>query len=276
MPHPRDVARDLLRRYGVSAKKRLGQHFLVDPNVLDRILTAADLRSTDTVIEVGPGLGLLTQALATRAGRVIAVELDQRMIAILGETLAGRGNVEIVPADILQVDPAELAGGRYLVVANLPYYITSPVLRHFLEASRRPERLVVMVQKEVADRLVAQPGHLSLLGISVQVYGTPRLVAVVPPTAFLPPPEVASAVVRIDVYREPLVAATERDWFFKVVGAGFSQPRKQLHNALAQALWFEPGGATAALEAAGIDPMRRAQTLSIAEWQRLAGAIRPR
>lgn len=276
MPHPREVARQLLRRYGIRAKKGLGQHFLVDPNVLDRILEAAEVTPRDTVIEVGPGLGLLTQALAAHAGRVIAVELDRRMVAVLGETLAGRSNVEIVPADILQVDPAQLAGGPYLVVANLPYYITSPILRHFLEAARPPTRLVIMVQKEVADRIVAKPGALSLLAVSVQVYGTPRIVAVVPPSAFLPAPDVASAVLRIDVHAEPLIAPQEREWFFKVVSAGFSQPRKQLHNALAQALWFPPGGAAAALEAAGIDPTRRAQTLSIAEWQRLARAIPPR
>lgn len=276
MPHPRDVARQLLKRYQVSTKKRLGQHFLVDPNVLDRILDAAELSPTDTVIEVGPGLGLLTLALAARAGRVIAIEVDRQLIPVLGETLAGRTNVELVPADILTVDPAQLAGGPYLVVANLPYYITSPVLRHFLEAARQPERLVVMVQKEVADRIVAKPGALSLLAVSVQVYGTPRIVTVAPPSAFLPPPEVASAVLRIDVHPAPLVPAGEREWFFKVVNAGFSHPRKQLHNALSQALWFEPGGATAALETARIDPMRRAQTLSIEEWRRLAHAIPPR
>jgi 16S rRNA (adenine1518-N6/adenine1519-N6)-dimethyltransferase len=276
MPHPRDVARQLLRRYRLTAKKHLGQHFLVDPNVLDRILDAADLSSADTVLEVGPGLGLLTQALARRCGRVVAIEVDRRLIAVLGETLAGLTNVEIVPADVLTVDPAALADGPYLVVANLPYYITSPVLRHFLEAARQPDRLVVMVQKEVADRIVAKPGALSVLAISVQVYGTPRIVTVVPPSAFLPPPEVASAVLRIDVHPTPLVAPDEREWFFKVVNAGFSHPRKQLHNALAQALWFEPGGAMAALEAAGIDPMRRAQTLSIDEWRRLARAIPPR
>lgn len=273
MPHPRDVARQLLRRYGITAKKSLGQNFLVDPNILDRIVDAAEIESTDTVLEVGPGLGLLTQALTRRAHRVVAVELDKRMIALLGETLAGIDNVEIVPADILEVDPAALAGGPYLVVANLPYYITSPILRHFLEASRQPERLVVMVQKEVADRIVARPGKMSLLGVSVQVYGKPRIVTVVPPSSFLPAPEVSSAVLRIDVRPEPLVEPGERAWFFKVVSAGFSQPRKQLHNALAQGLWFEPGGATAALEAAGIDPMRRAQTLTIEEWLRLARAI---
>ncbi|MFN8534698.1 MAG: 16S rRNA (adenine(1518)-N(6)/adenine(1519)-N(6))-dimethyltransferase RsmA [Dehalococcoidia bacterium] len=276
MPHPRDVARQLLSRHGLTAKKSLGQNFLVDPNVLDRILDGAEVEPEDTVIEVGPGLGILTRALAERTRRVIAIELDHRMIAILGETLAGLSNVEIVPADILTVDPAELAGGRYLVVANLPYYITSAALRHFLEARRPPERMVVMIQKEVADRIVAKPGKLSLLAVSIQVYGKPRIVTIVPPTSFLPTPDVSSAVIRVDVRPEPLIEPEEREHFFKVVSAGFSQPRKQLHNALSRGLWFEPGGATVSLEAAGIDPARRAQTLSIEEWLRLSRVIFPR
>jgi 16S rRNA (adenine1518-N6/adenine1519-N6)-dimethyltransferase len=275
MPHPRDLARHLLARYHIRVSKRLGQHFLVDPNVLDQILASAALTPADTVIEVGPGLGFLTRALARQAGRVIAVEIDRRMVALLGETLAGVKTVQVVPADILTVDPTALAGGRYLVVANLPYAITSAVLRHFLEAPQPPERMVVMVQKEVAQRITSRPGNMSLLAVSVQVYGVPRLVATVPPSAFLPAPEVASAIVRIDLHPQPLVPQPEREAFFRVVSAGFSHPRKQLHNALAQSLWFAPGGATRALEAAGIDPMRRAQTLSIEEWLRLSRTIFP-
>lgn len=276
MPSSLTWARQILARHGLSAKKSLGQNFLIDETVLDRITEAAALGPDDTVIEVGPGIGVLTNELAQAAGRVIAVELDRRLLPVLGETLAGHKNAEIVNADILHVDPAELAGGRYVLVANLPYYITSAVLRHFLEASRQPDRLVIMVQKEVAQRIAAKPGKLSVLAISVQIYGEPRIVTTVEPTAFFPPPDVASAVVRVNVRPEPLVAPEDREHFFKVVSAGFSQPRKQLHNALSRGMWFPPGGAAEALERAGIDSERRAQMLTIDEWKRLAAEIPPR
>lgn len=262
--------RALLREYEIRPSKGLGQHFMVDQRALERIVEAAELGAEDTVLEIGPGLGTLTQALAERAGRVIAVELDERMVEILSQTLGDRPNVEIVRGDILELDPAELVGGgRYKVVANLPYYITSAVLRHLLEARVKPRLVVVTVQKEVAERLVARPGQMSLLSVSVQFYGHPRLVARIPARAFYPAPKVNSAVVRIDVYERPPVEVEDVDRFFEIVRAGFAQRRKQLRNSLAQGLGMPPQAVAEALNRCGIDPTRRAQTLSVEEWGRI-------
>ncbi|MBI3978549.1 MAG: ribosomal RNA small subunit methyltransferase A [Chloroflexi bacterium] len=269
-------ARALLAAYGLRARKRLGQNFLIAPAIHNAVVEAADLTGTDVVVEVGPGLGFLTRALAPRAGCVIAVELDEVLADLLREQLAGQPHVHILAADILQVPPAEIlagaglpAGTPYKVVANLPYYITSPVLRHFFEAARKPRLLAVMVQREVAQRIVARPPKMSLLAVAVQVYGSPRIVRTVPPGAFFPRPAVASAILRIDVADRPRVDADDLNRFFALVAAGFSQPRKQIHNPLTQRLALPPGAAVEVLRAAGIDPARRAQTLSLAEWERL-------
>ncbi|HID86753.1 MAG TPA: 16S rRNA (adenine(1518)-N(6)/adenine(1519)-N(6))-dimethyltransferase RsmA [Anaerolineae bacterium] len=262
--------RALLREYDIRPSKGLGQHFMVDRRALERIVEAAELEPEDTVLEIGPGLGTLTQALAERAGRVVAVELDERMVEILSRTLGDRPSVEIVRGDILELDPAELVGGvRYKVVANLPYYITSAVLRHLLEARVKPQLVVVTVQKEVAERLVARPGQMSLLSVSVQFYGRPRLVARIPAGAFYPAPKVTSAVVRIDLHERPPVEVEDVDRFFGIVRAGFAQRRKQLRNALAQGLGMRPEAVAEALNRCGIDPTRRAQTLSVEEWGRI-------
>jgi 16S rRNA (adenine1518-N6/adenine1519-N6)-dimethyltransferase len=198
---------------------------------------------------------------------VIAVELDGRMVEILSQTLGDRSNVEIVQGDILKLDPAELVeGARYTVVANLPYYITSALLRHLLEATVKPHRIVVTVQREVAERLVARPGQMSLLSVSVQFYGHPRLVARIPARAFYPAPKVNSAVVRIDLYERPPVEVEDVDRFFEIVRAGFAQRRKQLRNSLARGLGMEPNVVAEALSRCAIDPTRRAQTLSVEEW----------
>lgn len=257
----------------IGPKKSLGQHFLVDESVLDKIVAAAELDPSDTVVEIGPGLGVLTEALAERAGRVIAVELDEKMIDVLRDHLAAYQNLEIVQGDILEIDPGDLADGRYKVVANLPYYITSAVIRHLLEAEHRPTALVLTMQLEVAQRILAEPGDMSILAVSVQFYGRPMLVTRVPAGAFWPHPEIDSAVLHIDVYEEPPVAVDDIDWFFTVVRAGFQQRRKQLKNALAGGLHPTKKQIIAALERAGIDPRRRAQTLSIEEWARVAQAL---
>jgi 16S rRNA (adenine1518-N6/adenine1519-N6)-dimethyltransferase len=258
-------------------QKGFGQNFLKDERYLQRIVQAADLTLTDLVVEVGPGLGALTRELASRVGRVIAVEIDRGMAEALKSVLASYPNVSVVNADILKLDPTQLVGGSpYKVVANLPYYITSPVLRHFLEETRvKPMVMVVMVQREVAERIVARPGDMSLLAVSVQFYGSPRVVTVVPAQAFYPPPRVDSAVVRIDVYERPAVDVDPAK-FFRVVQAGFSQPRKQLHNAIAERLWLPKGSAPGLLEEAGIDPQRRAQTLGIGEWGSLCRTLTAR
>ena len=261
--------RGLLRRFDLRARKRLGQHFLVDDEVLAVITSAAGLVPGDVVIEVGPGLGFLTRELARNAGRVIAVELDSRLAAMLRETLAAFDNVSIVNGDILDIDPASLASGGYRVVANLPYYITSPVLRHFLEASVRPESMLVMVQKEVAEAIAAEPGQRSVLSISVQYYGKPEIVSYVPARSFYPAPEVDSALLRIGVYPQPAVAVGDEKGFFGLVRAGFTASRKQLVNSLAQGLGLPKAEVWSLLEGAGIAPQRRAETLTLEEWANL-------
>jgi 16S rRNA (adenine1518-N6/adenine1519-N6)-dimethyltransferase len=259
----------LLRRLRLPPLKQLGQNFLVDEDVLQRTIRAADLTASDYVLEVGPGLGILTAELAKRAAHVLAVEIDKGMTAALKHLLQEAPNVRIVNSDILKFDPSEYFQDKpYKVVANLPYYITSPTLRHLLEARNKPTAMVLMVQKEVAERMVARPGDMSLLSISIQVYGEPKIITFVPPEAFYPAPKVDSAVVRIDVYPRPAVEV-DLDKFFKVVQSGFSRPRKMLHNSLANSLWFPPGGAVEVLRAVGIDEKRRAETLSIVEWETL-------
>lgn len=280
---PLHRARDLLRRLGLHARKSLGQHFLVDAQVLGQIVAAAELDANDVVIEVGPGLGVLTWELASRAGRVVAVELDAELASALREIFRERPAVSIVNADILDLQPQELLRGAvgnrdtalppYKVVANLPYYVTSPVLRHFLEAEHSPSLMVVMVQEEVGQRIAASPGRMSLLSVAVQLYGHPQVVFRVPPQSFYPPPKVSSVVLRIHVYDRPAVAVADTDHFFGVVRAGFSARRKQLRNALALGLDIAPAEVEERLREVGIEPRRRAQTLSLEEWGRLAEAF---
>ena len=267
-----------LRRYGIRPSKGLGQNLLVDEAILDAIVQGSGVGSEDLVLEIGPGLGTLTRRLASKANQVVAVELDRRMVSILESELAETDNVRIVQGDILELAPSELLAEElathsgYSVVANLPYYITSAALRHLL-TGRRPERMTVMVQREVAERIMAQPGKLSLLALSVQVFGAPQLVCRVPSSAFFPEPKVSSAVIRVDMYDEPLVPEALQEAFFGVARAGFSQKRKQLHNSLRSGLRVSSEAVRAALEQAGVDATRRAQTLSIEEWVRLAEGL---
>jgi 16S rRNA (adenine1518-N6/adenine1519-N6)-dimethyltransferase len=270
-------ARQLLRDFGLYANKSLGQNWLVDESALARIAAAAQLTSLDTVLEIGPGLGSLTRHLARAAGRVIAVELDAALIPALHHSLADYANVTLVQGDILHTDLSELIGPDtcYKVVANLPYYITSAVIRHLLEAQARPSLIVLTVQLEVAQRITAAPGKLSLLAVSVQFYGRPTLVTHIKASSFYPVPKVDSAVVRIEPYRHPAVDVTDRDEFFAVVKAGFSQKRKQLHNALAAGLARPQADIAAALERAGVDGRRRAETLALDEWASITRALFP-
>ncbi len=267
---------------GIRPKKRLGQHFLSDPHHLERIAAAADLSPQDVVLEVGPGTGTLTAVLLARAGLVVAVELDERLVAHLQERFAHESRLRLVQGDILALDPGELVAREagpdvsYKVVANLPYYITSAVLRHLLEASRPPRLMVVTVQEEVARRMCASPPEMSLLAVSVQFYGEPRIVHRIPRGAFFPVPEVDSAVVRVDVFPEPRVRVPDRALFFRVVKAGFGQRRKQLRNALAAGLGIPRQTVGEILAQAGIDPRRRAETLTLEEWARVVGTIAER
>jgi len=263
--------RRLLRRSGLQARKGLGQHFLIDEEVLKSIVASAELSASDIVLEIGPGLGVLTSELASKAGRVVAIELDSKLAAILKETLASFNNVAIVNADILDLDPAQLilAQTGYKVVANLPYYIASAVLRRFLEAPLKPEIMVVMVQKEVAEVIVAKPGQMSLLSVSVQFYGKPEIIDYVPAHCFYPPPEVDSAILRIDLYPQLAVAVADEKSFFELVRAGFTASRKQIVNSLAQGLDIPKTEVLPLLARAGIISRRRAETLTLEEWAEL-------
>lgn len=255
---------------GLPAKKSLGQHFLADATYADRIVEAAHLKPTDVVLEIGPGPGVLTRRLVQQAGRVVAVEIDPRMVKLLGDELGGEANLQVVEGDILEAEPAQLATGgsahAYKVVANLPYYITSPVLRHLLEAQPAPELAVLTVQKEVAERICAGPGDLSILAISVQYYATPELLFTVPAAAFRPRPKVDSAVLRLTLRARPAVADVATVAYFQVVRAGFGQKRKQLVNSLGAGLGLGREQALTLLVTSAIEPTRRAETLSLEEW----------
>ena len=274
--------RGLLRHFGLRARKGLGQHFLIDEEVLKLISSAAELTPTDIVMEIGPGLGVLTRELARQAGWVITIELDSKLAAILKQTLAAFNNVTIINEDILQIDPEVLLKEQrqrfspaisspfsYKVVANLPYYITSLVLRHFLEASLKPQIMVVMVQKEVAEAIVAEPGQMSVLSVSVQFYGQPKIISYVPARCFYPAPEVDSAILRVTLYSKPVVDVTDETSFFRLVRAGFTTPRKQICNSLTQGLGLPKAEVLSLLEKATIVPQRRAETLTLAEWAQL-------
>jgi 16S rRNA (adenine1518-N6/adenine1519-N6)-dimethyltransferase len=279
------TTQSLLREWQLTPHKELGQNFLVDRGVLAHILAAAEIRATDTVLEIGPGLGTLTQALAEHAQRVVAVEVDRQLVAILHDRLQEFPNVRVVAGDILALEIAGLlgaepaggpAGHAYKVVANIPYNITSAVLRHLLEASLRPQLIVLMVQKEVAQRITARPGDMSLLAVSVQFYGRPRLVHRVPAGAFYPVPKVDSAIIRIDPHPELPLTPEQVAPFFAVVRAGFGQRRKQLRNSLLHGTGLPAEAIVRALAQAGVDGERRAQTLSVEEWVTLYRALSAR
>lgn len=268
----------MLRHFGLRAKKSLGQHFLVDDKVLHSIVSAAELSPEDLVIEVGPGLGILTKELAIRAKRVIAIELDSRLAFALSQIMIGFPDIQIINANVLETDPAQLLAHEgwdftsaleYKVVADLPYYIACPTLRHFLEASLKPNLMVVLLQKEVGEAIVAKPGEMSLLAVSVQFYGKPEILHHIQAESFYPPPKVESVILRIIPFKQPVVKVPDIACFFELVRAGFSSPRKQLHNSLAQGLGLSPHQAAALLEKAEIDLQRRAETLSLEEWARV-------
>ena len=286
---------EFLRRLGLVPRRELGQHFLVDELLLTRIAEACELQPGETVIEVGAGPGGLTRELVTRAEHVIAVEIDEELASLArrqltqlaspasldggGEGAAGRACV--VAADVLDITPAELLAecgaapdAPYVMAGNLPYYITQPVIRRFLEAEPGPRRLVVLVQREVAQRIVGGPGRGSVLSLAVQTYGVAELLFAVPSSAFWPVPKVQSAVIRIERLPRPAVdlPAAELARFFVLLRAGFAEPRKQLHNGLRSALDLSPGAVQALLAAAAIDPELRPQHLELADWQRLYAA----
>jgi 16S rRNA (adenine1518-N6/adenine1519-N6)-dimethyltransferase len=264
----------LLNQYGLRPRKGLGQNFLQDNQALQSIVAAAHIQPTAEVLEIGPGLGNLTRYLALASRSVIAVELDQQLFPLLKSVVAPYKNVQLVQGDILELDPASLMeASGYLVVANIPYYITSAVLRHLLESALRPSRLVLTMQEEVAARICARPGKMSLLALSVQVYGVPEIVDYIPAEAFFPAPKVDSAVLRLEILPEPLIIPQLMDTFFTLIKAGFSQKRKTLRNSLSGGLGISNIQAEQTLAAAQVDPMRRAETLSLEEWGHLCEAF---
>lgn len=275
--------RALLRELAVRPSKGKGQNFLTDRGVVARIADVAALAPGGAVVEVGPGLGILTTELLARvgpSGRVIAVELDRRLAAYIREEFADSPALTVVEGDILRQPPAKLlavAGENvpYTLVANLPYNITSAVLRHFLDSPRRPSALTVMVQREVAERIIARPPEMSILAVAIQFYGTPTIVLRIGPGAFVPRPQVDSAVLYIAVHPTPPLPDAAIPAFFAIVGAGFGQRRKQLGNSLAAGLPLDKATIAAAAFAAEIDPMRRAETLAVAEWLALHAALAP-
>lgn len=271
----REVTNHILRTFKLRADKRLGQNFLVDEEIVSKIATAAELTAGDTVLEVGPGIGTLTQGLALSGARVVAVELDKRLLPVLEKTLAGYDNVQIVSGDILQVDIKAIVGApTFKVAANLPYYITTPIIFNLLEQRLPMERLVAMVQKEVAERMVAKPGgkDYGALSVSIQYYTEPSIAFMVPPTSFIPAPNVESAVIVCKRRTTPPVEVCDEKLFFKVVKAAFSVRRKMLSNALRN-MGITGEQAAAWLQRAGIDPKRRGETLSLADFASLTNCF---
>ncbi len=264
-----DVPR-LLRKHGLHPNKTLGQNFLLDEAALQKVIDSAAVTSQDVVLEIGAGLGSLTRHLAIHAQQVVAVEIDKGLIPALEQVVGQFSNVTVMQGDILALHLAEMLPlPEYLVVANIPYNITSALIRHLLEANLPPRRLVLTLQQEVARRICAAPGNMSLLALSVQVYGHPEITAYIPASAFYPPPRVDSAIIRVERYPSPLIPPAQLAAFFQLIKAGFSQKRKMLHNAMAAGLQLSPTAVEVLLNSAGIDPMRRAETLSLDEWHQL-------
>ncbi|MDQ0190174.1 16S rRNA (adenine(1518)-N(6)/adenine(1519)-N(6))-dimethyltransferase RsmA [Alicyclobacillus cycloheptanicus] len=274
------ILRDLMTRHGFTLKKQLGQNFLIDPYVLDAIVAASGVGGQSGVLEIGPGAGVVTRELAARAKRVLAVEKDRALEPVLAETLAPFPNATVQFADFLQTDVRALwrsfeGCDAVSVVANLPYYITTPILFHLLDAGVNWQRIVVMVQKEVADRLSARPGgkEYGALSVAVQYHAAVQTVLRVPNTAFLPPPGVDSAVVRMDRRDPPAVVVQNERLFFQVVRAAFATRRKTLQNALTSGLGRPKEDIQAVLAAAGIDGQRRGETLDVREFGCIADVL---
>lgn len=264
-----------LRKYRIHPKKSLGQNFLADPNGLMQVLDAAEIEPAESVLEIGAGLGSLTLLLAQKSQMVTAVELDNALIPPLREGIAGYENVKIIEGDVLNLSPDTLMDkSGYLVVANIPYYITSAIIRHLLNAQNKPARLIMTIQREVAERIVARDGKHSLLSLSVHVFGKPEVCSIIPARCFFPEPDVDSAVLRIRLYPQPLISLQSMDQFFKLAHAGFSQKRKTLRNSLSAGLQVSTQNVEALLAQAGVDPQRRAETLTLEEWNRLTAIFK--
>jgi len=260
----------LIKQYGLHANKRLGQNFLHDEFELEYIAAAAEIEKSDSVLEVGPGLGSLTRYLSNYAHEVVAVELDTKLERILKDVLKPYKNIRLIYGNILEFTPHELGlPPKFIVTANIPYNITSAIVRHLLESESKPRRIVLTIQKEVAERICEVPPEMSLLALSVQVYGKPMIIRHIPAEAFYPAPKVDSAVMRIEIYPEPIIYPPHLPVFFRLIKAGFSQKRKTLRNALSAGLGISRSDIEALLYQAELEPKRRAETLSLEEWGHL-------
>ena len=255
------VIKELLKAHETTLQKHLGQNFLLEKKIASKMLVVAELSDKDTVYEIGPGLGTLTKELAQNASKVIAIEKDPAMVKILKETTKNLLNIQIIQADVLK---AALPQDRYKVVANLPYYLTSPAIRMFLEAQNKPELMVFMVQKEIAQRICAKPPNMSILAVSVQFYAKVKIVSIVSKSSFWPRPKVDSAIIQIVPKKN--LSSLDSDLFFRIVKIGFKQPRKQLGNNLSAGLNLTKEDTETWLNKNNLQPILRAQTLSIEDW----------
>lgn len=279
----KSTIQQIVNFYDLSPVKGLGQHFILDKDSLNKMTEAANLTESDLVIEIGAGLGSLTRELSQKAGKVIAIEKDPNLIRILPKINSDLMNVEYLEKNILSLDDSFFeekfsnwtgsvkTNGRevpesYKIVSNLPFYITSAIIRQFLEASPKPEVMVIMIQKEVAERIIAGPPSESVLGISVKFYGEPEIVTKVNSNNFWPEPQVDSSILKITPYQAPKWEVKDTEGFFRLVKAGFRQKRKQLKNSLSHGLELSKDEASKILKSADIDPTRRAQTLSVEDW----------
>lgn len=275
--------KEILKKYGFSFKKSLGQNFLIDTNILHNIVKTAELDSSKAVLEIGPGIGALTEHLARAAGKVVAVELDQRLLPILGDTLEPYPNAQVIHGDVLKVDLKRLFSEKFAefpkvsVVANLPYYVTSPILMRLLEEELPLENIVVMMQKEVAERIAASPGgkEYGALSIMAQYYAEPEIAMIVPHSVFIPQPNVDSAVLKLSVREKPPVEVASRRVLFQVIKASFAQRRKTIFNNLMGSMFSREQRDLLMdiLQRAEVDPSRRGETLSIAEFAKLSNLI---
>jgi 16S rRNA (adenine1518-N6/adenine1519-N6)-dimethyltransferase len=273
-PTPGELRR-LLRQEGLRPRRGLSQNFLTDGDALDAIVAAADLHAGDRVVEVGPGLGVLTRRLLAAGCAVVAIEVDAHLVGYLQRELDDADGLTLIHADALAVDPAELFPGEpYRLVANIPYHITSPLLHQFLGSEHPPDLAVLLVQAEVAERIASPPGGMSYLSVFVQDLAEAEIVARVPASAFEPEPEVASAVLRLIGRPQPVVPSDDRDTFHRLAQAAFRQRRKQIHNSLVRELPVDRPVIEGALAACAVTPDRRPQTLSVPEWACLTAQLR--